>query len=554
MTAYNVAFLLILQATLCRAPLQAQPGSELRLSLRHDPRTFDPALVDEDAGETIRYFTGGVLIRVNRITQKPEAALAESWKVSRDGRMLHLKLRSGLRFSDGTPLTTEDVAFTFQRLMDPVLQSPTGDAFRSGAGAVTTSIQSPVEMTVVFPSTVASMERLLDQVAIQSGRSPLKERAVAGPFAVKEYKAGAFVLLERNPNYWRKDAKGKRLPYLDAVRFSIQANRDMESVRLRRNELQMADMLDPEIFDRLKTGGDVVAVDAGPTTDVEMLWFNQSEGAPLPEYKKGWFRSPEFRQAISAAINRNDIARLVYRSYAQAAEGPLPPASAWFNRKMTSQPHDPEQARRRLERAGFRYAGGQLRDARGNSVVFSIVTNANSNVRGKIAALIQQDLQKIGVKVNIAALEFRSLIQRISQTSDYEACLLGMVNVDDDPNGQMNVWLSSSANHPWNPSQKSPSTPWEAEMDRLMTAQASSADQRKRKQLFDRVQELVREQAPVIFLVNPHALVAYSKDVRDLLPATARPHLFWNIDRLSLGAPVPGTTGGAPHARTALAH
>jgi peptide/nickel transport system substrate-binding protein len=547
MTAHNAALLLLIPACLSQAPLAGQPGSELRLSLRHDPRTFDPALVDDDAGETVRYFTGGVLVRINRMTQKTEDGLAESWKMGADGRRLHLKLRADLRFSDGTPLTTEDVAFTFRRLMDPALKSPTGDSFRSSAGTISVDIRSPLELSVMFPAPVAAIERLLDQVAIQSARSALKERAVAGPFALKEYKAGAFILLTRNPYYWKKDGAGRRLPYLDAVRFSIQSNREMESVRLRRGELQMVDTVEPEIFDRLKAEPGVVAADAGAATDVEMLWFNQAGAAPIPEYKKAWFRSREFRQAISAAINRSDIVRLAYRGYAQPAAGPLPPSSAWFNRKLRGPAFDLEQARRWLESAGFKYADGQLRDARGNPVVFSIVTNASSSVRGRIAALIQQDLQRIGVKVNIAALEFRSLIQRIGENADYEACLLGMVNVDDDPNGQMNVWLSSSANHPWNPAQKTPATAWEAEIDRMMTVQASSADPRKRKQAFDRVQEVVQEQMPVIYLVNPHALVAYSGELRDLVPAPARPRLFWNIDRLSFANP-----GGA-RVRTAVA-
>ena len=399
------------------------------------------------------------------------------------------------------------------------------------------SIQSQVEMNVVFPAAVASLERLLDQVAIQSARSPLKERAVAGPFVVREHKAGVYVLLARNPNYWRKDAQGLPLPYLDAVRFTIQSNREMESVRLRRGELQMVDGLDAELFDRLKGERGVVAADAGPGTDVEMLWFNLAGGAPLPEYKKAWFASREFRQGISAAINRNDIARLAYRTWAQPAAGPLPPSSLWFNRKLRVQPHDPEQARRWFERAGLVYAGGQLRDTRGNAVAFSIVTNSSSNARGRTAALIQQDLQKVGVKVTIAPLEFRSLLQRIGETADYEACLLGIVNVDDDPNGQMNVWLSSSANHPWNPAQKSPATQWEAEIDRLMTRQASTADLRIRRQVFDRVQEVVREHVPVIYLVNPHSLVAYSSALRGLKPAPSRPHLYWNIELLSLASP-----------------
>ena len=547
MTARN-AFGFFLAACLLPLPGAAQPGSELRLTLRHDPRTFDPALVEEDCAETVRYFTGGVLLRINRISGKPEAGLAESWSVSPDGRKLHLKLRGALRFSDATPLSADDVAYTFRRLMDPALRSPTGDSFRSGAGSLSVSIRSPLELTLTFPAAVASIERQLDQVAIQSAHSALKERAVAGPFALKEYKAGAYVLLERNPYYWKKDAKGHRLPYLDAVRFLIQSNREMESVRLRRGEVQMADMLEPRIFNTLKNEPGLVAADVGATTDAEVMWFNQSEAAPLPEYKKAWFRSREFRRAISAAVNRNDIARLAYRTYAQPALGPLPPTSNWYNRKLPGQLYDPEQARRWLWNAGFQYRDGQLRDARGNAVVFSIVTNAGSGVREKIAMMIQQDLQKLGIKVTVAALEFRSLIQRIGETSDYEACLLGMVNVDEDPNGQMNIWLSSSANHPWNPSQKSPATAWEAEIDRLMAAQAASSDQRVRVRLFDQVQQLIHDQAPVIYLVNPHALVAYNTALRDLLPAPVRPHLYWNIDCVSFTNPA-----GAAHARASAA-
>lgn len=545
MTARNAVVPFLLAACLVPAPAAAQPGSELRLTLRHDPKTFDPALVDEDASDTLRCFTGGTLVRINRITGKAEAGLADSWKVSPDGRILHLKLRSGLRFSDGTPLTAQDVAYTFRRLMDPTLKSPAGDSFRSSAGSLSVSIRSAVEVTLAFPAPVASIERQLDQIAIQSARSP---RAVAGPFALKEYKAGAFIVLERNPNYWRKDAK-RQLPYLDTVRFAIQSNREMESVRLRRGEVHMADMLEPAIFDRLKTERGLVAADVGATTDAEVLWFNQSDAAPLPEYKKAWFRSRNFRRAISAAINRSDIVRLVYRTYAQPAVGPIPPASAWFNRKLHGQRYDPEEASRWLSNAGFQYQGGSLRDARGNAVVFSIVTNASNHVRAKIAAMIQQDLQRIGIKVNIATLEFRSLIQRIGETVDYEACLLGMLNVDEDPNGQMNIWLSSSANHPWNPLQKSPATPWEAEIDRLMIAQSSSPDQRKRIQLFERVQEMIQDQAPVIYLVHPHALVAYSSDLRGLLPAAVRPHLFWNIDHVSFG-----NSQGAAHAPASPAY
>ncbi len=197
----------------------AQGGGELKFCLRSEPKTFDPLKVEDDASAAIRYLTGGVLVRVNRQTQELEPELAVSWKVSKDGRQISFRLRSGISFSDGTPFSAGDVAYTVQQLMDPALHSPTGDAFRSGTGNVETKVISPTQISITFPAQVAGLDRLFDQVAILSERSPKKEMAVLGPFMVADYKAGASVLLKRNPNYWKTDEQGRKLPYLDSIRL-----------------------------------------------------------------------------------------------------------------------------------------------------------------------------------------------------------------------------------------------------------------------------------------------------------------------------------------------
>src|SRR5258708_1053102 len=146
----------------------AQAGGELRFCLRAEPKTFNPLKVEEDASGAIRYLTGGVLVRVNRQTQDLEPELAQSWKVSKDGRQISFRLRSGISFSDGTAFTAEDVAYTVQQLMDPALHSPTGDAFRSGPGNVETKVISPTQISIRFPAPVAGLERFFDGVAILS--------------------------------------------------------------------------------------------------------------------------------------------------------------------------------------------------------------------------------------------------------------------------------------------------------------------------------------------------------------------------------------------------
>jgi peptide/nickel transport system substrate-binding protein len=420
-------------------------------------------------------------------------------------------------------------------LMDPSLHSPVGDTFRSGPGNVDTKVISPTQISITFPAPVAGLDRQFDQVAILSAHSPKKEMAVLGPFMVADYKPGATVLLKKNPNYWKTDEQGRKLPYLDGIELDIQSNRDVEMLRFKRNEIDLINSLDSEYFDKLESTSSQVVHDAGASLDSEQMWFNEVAKAPLPAYKKNWFRSAAFRRAISEAINRDDIAKIVFRGHAQAAIGPVSPANKfWFNAKLKPETYSPDAALKALQAEGFRMENGMLKDKDGNAVVFSIITNSGNKYRERMATMIQEDLQKIGIHVNVVTLDFPSLIERISQTFDYEAILLGLTNVGLDPSEQMNVWLSSSENHQWNPSEKTPETAWEAEIDKLMRAQASSSDDKKRKEAFDRVQEIAVEQAPFIYLVNRNALSAVSTNVHGASPVILVPQTYWNVERLSV--------------------
>ena len=227
----------------------------------------------------------------------------------------------------------------------------------------------------------------------------------------------------------------------------------------------------------------------------------------------------------------------MYHGYARAAAGPVSPSNhVWLNSRVQPQSHDVQQARRLLEEDGFRLVGETLRDRSGNAVEFSLITNAGSKTRGQLGTLLQQDLKKIGIQVNFTPLEFQSLIERIMKTQRYEACLLGFSIVELDPNAQMNIWMSSSTHHAWNPGQKSPATPWEAEIDVLMKKQATSSALAARKKAFDKVQEIVSEQAPFAYLVHPNVLVAVSDSVSNAAPSALPPHLVWNVEYLRLKA------------------
>ena len=507
-------------------------GGELRFALHGEPKTMDPLLMSDQSAEAIRYLTEGVLIRINRLTQKPEPELAASWKAAKDGTKITFQLRQGVKFPDGSPFTSEDVVATFRHLLDPELHSPVADTFKTEKGAVKVSAQGPLTVIAEFPAPTASIESIFDQVAIGSAKAAQRPAPGLGPFLVAERKSGVSILLKRNPSYWKRP-----LPLVDSIRIDIEQNRDLELLRFRRGEIQLIDKLTPDLYERLAADAPGTAVDAGPTLDSEFLWFNQAKRAPISEHTKEWFRSAAFRRAVSQAIQRADLCRVVYRGHATPAAGPVAPSNKlWFKQGMSPEAFDPAAAAKLLAGDGFRFENGILRDHSGTVVEFSIVTNAGNKARERMAAMIQEDLAKLGIKINMVTLDFPSLIERITRTLNYEACLLGLVNVNPDPTELMNVLLSSASNHPWNPSEKTPETAWEAEIDRLMLGQAATADFRARKKNFDRVQEILREQEPIVYLLHPNALAAVSKQVTGVKPTTFFPHTFWDAEHLTTTA------------------
>lgn len=508
-------------------------GGVLRLCIAGDPDTFDPLQETNENFGIVLYLTGGTLLRIDRVTDEVRPELAESWTIDPKGRSISFRLRSGLKFSDGTPLTAEDVARTLRMAFDPKNASPVADAFRSERGFPDIDVASPQQIAIRYPVTKAGLERLFDQFYIApagSARIP----ASAGPFFVSDYRPGVAVILKRNPHYWKRDSAGNQLPYLDSIRLDIQSNRDTEVSRFLRGEIDMIRKLDPKDFTRVSKQMPAAARDLGPSMDSEFLWFNQAP-ASLPAWKREWFTNAAFRHAVSAAIDRDDLARIAYLGHAHPAVGPLSPANKyWFDAELQPVRFDPGLAVKSLQAEGFTLRDGVMRDKDGHAVEFSLITNAGNPSRQEVAALIQADLHKIGIQVGIVTLDFGSLVERITKTSQYDACLLGFTNMAVDPNDQMNFWLSSGPQHAWWPEQKSPFTKWEARIDQLVLAQASESSRELRRQAFYEVQRIMVDQEPVIYLVNPNHLSAIAPALPEFRFSAIYPQPLANIETVRL--------------------
>ena len=190
-----------------------------------------------------------------------------------------------------------------------------------------------------------------------------------------------------------------------------------------------------------------------------------------------------------------------------------------------------------MKDAGFSWGNGpngesSLLDSEGKPVEFSILTSSTNADRAKMATLIQDDLKQLGMRVQVVPLEFRSLLDRVTQTKEYDACVMGIASYDADPNSDINVWLSSGGTHLWNPSQEHPATAWEAEIDRLISEQMIARTFAQRKKLYDRAQEILAENQPMIFLASPDILAGAKNSLGNFQPAVLEPYVLWNVEHL----------------------
>jgi peptide/nickel transport system substrate-binding protein len=534
-------------------------GGRLVIALRSEPKTLNPALaLDEPSRDVIRCLTAD-LIHINRGSLKTEPSLAKSWSVSRDGRQYTLQLRRGVRFSDGEPFSADDVIFSFQVYLDEKVDSSQRDLLVVGGKPI--NVVKVDDLTVRFElaQPYAAAERLFDSIAIlprhllESGyraggfsqawslSMPPSQFAGLGPFRLKEYLAGQRVVLERNPYYWKADRAGNHLPYLNEVTFLFVPSEDAQVIRFQAGDTDVLSRFSADNFAVLQKQQSVKGYhldDLGAGLEYNFLFFNMNDldAKALPEIarKQAWFQDLRFREAVSAAIDREGIVRLVYSGRATAIWDQVTPGNKlWLDDKIPHPARSLDRARQLLQSAGFSWkSDGALLDPHGNPVEFSILTSSSNAQRTKIATIVQDDLSQLGMTVQVVPLEFRAMVDRLLNTHNYEAAVMGLVSGDADPTSEMNVWLSSGETHLWHPRQEKPATPWEAEMDRLMQQQLVTLDYAQRKDLYDRVQEIVAENLPVICLVSPNILVGAANRVGNFRPAILVPYALWNIEQL----------------------
>jgi peptide/nickel transport system substrate-binding protein len=542
------------------------PGGRFVVSAIGDPKTFNVIMANESSSIDIDRLLFWGLLNFDVPSQTVKPALAYWWTNSPDGKTWTFKLRKNLRWSDGAPLTADDVIFTWNDVIyNTNINTVTRDPFIVDGKNFTVTKLDDWTIQVVTPKVYAPfpeefgagvpimpkhvLEKFATNGAFASayGVNARPDEVVGnGPFRLKEYKAAQYTVLERNPYFLEMDTNGQHLPYFDNIIFQVVPEVNAAFLRFLSGESDEVGV-PPYEYDHFKAesaNGKFDLLSPGIGLEMNFLWFNENTNvnpatgkAYVDPVKLSWFRNVKFRQAVSYAIDREAIIKSILSGRGIPSYGyDTPGNKKWFNPNTPKYPHDPAKALALLKEIGIekRNDDAFLTDTNGHRIEFVFNIPTGSDAVQKSAVLIKSDLENLGMKVILQPIEFNTLITKIDDTHDYDCILLGLQpGTSADPSDSMNVLKSSGFTHEWFPREKTPSTPWEARIDALMDAQMQTLDFARRKKDYDEVQEILGEEQPMIFTVTPMNYVAIRKDIGNVrATALTAYRATWNAEEL----------------------
>ncbi|MEJ7714047.1 MAG: ABC transporter substrate-binding protein [Pyrinomonadaceae bacterium] len=414
-----------------------EAGGTLRYRSPAPVKTFNYLSAADATSLTAAFFLmSGRLVEFDHDQQAYVPALATAWEDAGDGRAYTLALREDARFSDGQELTAEDVAFTLRAMYDERTASPLfRDLMMINGKQITAQVNDARHVQLTFPEAVAVPESYLSNIAVlprhvleaelkngtlrdaYSLTSDAQKIVTSGAFTAQSAVPGESIILRRNPHYWKRDSSGKQLPYLDAISIEAIANLSNAVVRLNQGTLDVVDRIRPADYGSLPHGATaeasaVGAYDLGPGLGTDHLWFNlntnQRDGRSIvDEAKLAWFRDVRFRRAVSHAVDRDSIVATVLQGLATPLYGFVSPGNrAWGAIDLAKDSYDLGRSRELLVEAGFTARGSseapELYDAKGRRVEWTLIVPAENEARKAMAAILQEDLGKLGMRVQIA--------------------------------------------------------------------------------------------------------------------------------------------------------
>lgn len=555
----------------------AGTNNQLVSAILTDPKTFNEPLNNE-ATQFFDYVGTGLITQNGKGNIEP--ALAESWTVSPDSKTITFVLKPNLKWSDGLPLTVDDVAFTFNEVyFNEEIPSDTRDVLKIGKNKklpilkildgnrlefTTPEPFAPFLRTLGISILPAHKLRASVQQKDKKGKpiflsmwginTEPKNLVSNGPFMLESYTPAERLVFKKNPHYWRKDKQGKQQPYIDKIVWQIVESTDTALVQFRSGGLD-AYGVSPDYFSLLKKEERKIGFkiyNGGPSTSTNFMSFNLNQGErngkPLIDpIKSKWFNNIKFRQAIAYSINRQRMINNIYRGLGAPQDSPISvPSPYYFSRPQGLSVYDynPQKAKELFMTAGFKYNDqNRLIDDGGNPVRFSLMTNSGNKIRESMGTQIKQDLALIGIEVDFTPIAFSLLIDRMDNSLEWDSLVLGFSGGGIEPNDGANVWSVDGGLHTFNQKPKKGVPPindrkvadWEKKIDDLYIQAAQELNESKRRDIYIETQKVTQENLPFIYLVNPFSLSAVKNRVKgiDYSPISGA---FWNLHELTLTA------------------
>lgn len=545
-----------------------------------DIATLNPLVNESASGAAVIGRILDSLVTLDPRTGEVIPNLAKSWEISADNRHYTFYLREGVHWSDGHPFTADDVIFTWNCFFAKERDPETGEVLLDEAGRpryrynsrstfsqqingqeprfekiddytvrfTTPEVYAPF---LLFGGGVEILPRhilndafedgtLLDQWSLQTAINEPWKIVGLNMFVLESYRPGERIVFGRNPNYWKVNSQGQRLPYTERVITKIVPDVNSSNVAFAQG-LTDFESITPDNVAWVQRGAeahDFTVLDMGPSSNTNFVWFNlnpgvNADGKPyVPPHKFAWFADKRFRQAMSYGINREGIIRGVFFGRANVLHGYVSPKRAfWYNEAIRKYHYAPERARELFAEMGFSLQGGALHDPQGHPVEFTLMTNSNNGLRVEMATVFKENMAALGIDVELQFLDFNTIVNKISDSFDYEACMLGLGGGAPDPFAGKDILMSGGRLHFWNPQQATPATAWEAEIDGLMLEIGRNTDPEARRRDFFKVQAILAEEQPMLFLVTPTDYVGYRNRWQNIQP-TPLGGVTWNMESL----------------------
>lgn len=543
-------------------PIGKFGGTMINSTIGEGPKTFNPFNSKDATSSTFADVMYDGLVTIDPVSGQYIPKLAKSFEVNGNNYIVHL--RHGLKWSDGKPITADDVYFTWKNIiLDGYGNTSTRDSISVDGKLPTVqkiddyivkfttpkpfapflaSLSTPIAPKHIFEPAVKKGKEFFD--TFMSTNINPKDLVTSGPFKMVEYVPAQRVVYKRNPDYYVINSKGEKLPYLDKLIYLIVGDANNEVLKFEGGELDVIGVKGSDVprFKERQERGKFALTNLGPDTGTMYLSMNlndrkNKEGKPYVDPIKGkWFRDLNFRKAVDLVIDRENMVYNVANGFAKPLFTPESLNSIFLNENLKSYPRDAEKAKELLRLSGFTWdKKGRLRDKEGNRVEFDLLTNAGNTEREAIGVMVKQDLEDLGMKVNFKPIEFNSLVNKLLSTYEWDMVVMGLTGSPLEPNGGKNVWLSGGALHMYN--QRKPEEaginvlPWEKELDYLFEKGATALTFKDRKKFYDRYQEIIYNEKPMIYLYSPIRISAIRNKFKNVYP-TSLGGVIHNIEEI----------------------